>query len=91
MGVPADYGSTRTIVYAQGPDPQNETSFDANYGIGPGCIGEFAEAVPPVRMRQLFESAALTEGSPMHSICSDASFGAAFTAMVAQVNSFVGL
>jgi hypothetical protein len=91
VGVPDNYTATRTITYSQGMNPSNPESFQAKFGIAPGCSSAVAEAVPPVRMRQLLEDAALAEGSPLHSICSEGSYGSAFTAMVAQVNSYVGI
>jgi hypothetical protein len=89
LGVPGDYPSTRTIAYADGPNPADPSSFQAKFGIGEGCSSTNGVAVPPVRLRQLAEDNALTGASPLHSICG-ANYGPALAGMVAQVAAFVG-
>ena len=89
LGVPENYTSTRTIVYAQGPDPQDPSSFQAKFGIGEGCSSPSGQAAPPVRMRALMEDNAKTTASPIHSICTP-NYGPALDAMVQQVAAYVG-
>lgn len=84
LGVPQDYPSTRTVVYSEGSDPE----FVGDFGIGAGCEGPSGRGVPPVRMGVLLEDNALTNASPIHSICDD-DYSAALNAAVAQVTAYV--
>ncbi len=55
VGVPENYPQTQLLQYAPGPNGTDPESFQARFGIGPGCASQVAEAVPPVRNRELFE------------------------------------
>jgi hypothetical protein len=85
LGVDPTYPSTRTIAYAQSPDP----TFQDDFGIGEGCSSATSSGLPPVRMLELIEGNALTAASPLHSICG-ANYGPALDAMISQVGAFVG-
>jgi hypothetical protein len=67
-GVPEGYPAA-DIVYADSVDgTANDPNYQANFGIGPGCVSASAEAVPPVRLRALAERFAV--GDPLlYSIC----------------------
>ncbi|RMG93742.1 MAG: VWA domain-containing protein [Deltaproteobacteria bacterium] len=67
VGVPSGYSGPEDIVYQDAVDP----TFQAKYGIGPGCSSPAAEAVPPVRLRE-FARAFEVDGEPnLYSICDD--------------------
>lgn len=72
VGVPENYPETGTLSYAQGPDANNPDSFQARFGIGQGCSSAVAEAVPPVRIRELVED---PDGSELGGLCSVCSSG----------------
>lgn len=67
LGVPEGYAGT--LTYAEGPDGTAPESFQARFGMGPGCSSEVGEAVPPVRMRELVEQSAWSETSQLYSVC----------------------
>ena len=69
LGVPEDYPSTGNLSYAEGPDGNSPESFQARFGIGPGCTSELGEAVPPVRMRELAEQSPWTTSKQLYSVC----------------------
>lgn len=70
VGVPENYPETGTLSYAQGADPNNPDSFQARFGIGQGCSSAVAEAVPPVRIRELVEGSDWGELAGLYSACS---------------------
>jgi hypothetical protein len=53
-GVPQGYAEgTAEIEYRDSPaGTPYDPYFQENFGIGPGCMGNVAEAVPPVRLRE---------------------------------------
>lgn len=69
VGVPEGYGQTQPIVYAQGADGTNPGSFQAKFGIGQGCSSTVAEAVPPVRLRELIQDSDWSAQSKLYSVC----------------------
>ena len=69
VGVPEGFQEDGRIVYAEGPDGWSPSSFQARYGIGPGCVNETTEAVPPVRLREFTEAASDAEVPPLFSVC----------------------
>jgi len=72
VGVPENYPETGQLSYAPGPDATDPTSFQASFGIGPGCASQVAEAVPPVRLREFAESFLTTDDdNNLFSICSN--------------------
>lgn len=87
VGVPTDYPETGTLTYAEGPDAMNPMSFQARYGIAPGCTRTngteiVTEAVPPARMRALIENPEID--GQLFSICSD-DMGPALQAMAQDI------
>ncbi len=83
-GVPEPYAGPEDILYARGADASNPNSFDATFGVGPGCVEGDIEAVPPVRMLE-FTQAGDQPGVPLFSICAN-SYAAFFGQMFAQVD-----
>ncbi len=81
-GVPEPYTGPGDILYARGADASNPNSFDAKFGVGPGCIEGDIEAVPPVRMLE-FTQAGDQAGVPLFSICAN-SYAEFFGQMFAQ-------
>lgn len=74
VGVPSNYPDTGTITYAEGPDGSDSASFQARFGVGQGCASQVAEAVPPVRIRELVENSAWGTNGKLYSVC-DADYG----------------
>ncbi len=71
-GVPQGYEKGEDIVYEDSDDPE----FQANFGIGPGCIlpsGDVnvpdSTAVPPVREREFAEAFEVDDARNLFSIC----------------------
>ena len=83
LGVPDPYSGPEDIVYADGPNGAEPTSFQANFGIGAGCSQGDIEAVPPVRMLE-FTDTGDQGGVGLFSICAD-SYDQFFGQMFAQV------
>ncbi|MEM6292166.1 MAG: hypothetical protein AAGA54_12900 [Myxococcota bacterium] len=84
LGVPAGYQSRADINYAQGPNAEDASSFQANFGIAPGCASETTEAVPPVRMLELI-TAGPQSGPGIYSICAN-DYADYFGAMFAEID-----
>lgn len=84
VGVPEDYPSVQSINYAQGPNGNSPDSFQANFGIGPGCTSTITEAVPPVRMRELIEDSSF--GS-LHSVCQN-DYAPSFSAIANEIATY---
>ena len=82
-GVPEPYAGPGDILYARGADASNPDSFNARFGVGPGCSQGDIEAVPPVRMLE-FTQTGDQPGVPLFSICAS-SYSAFFGQMFAQV------
>lgn len=82
-GVPEGYAEPSDVLYAAGADATSPDSFQAIFGIGPGCIQGDVEAVPPVRLVE-FTQAGDQTGVPLFSICSN-SYAGFFGQMFAQV------
>lgn len=84
VGVPQAYPD-EAIVYQQGPDASNPTSFQARNGIAQGCTsvdadGALSEAVPPVRLKAFADWFAVGDGNTnLHSVCND-NYGPALAA-----------
>jgi len=55
------------LVYEDAGNPADQE----NWGIGWGCESGSVSALPPVRMRELFQDAAEPAECPLYSICSD--------------------
>lgn len=70
VGVPENYPQTGVMNYAEGPDGTDPASFQAKFGIGQGCSSQVAEAVPPVRIRELAEGSAWGDNGKLYSVCS---------------------
>lgn len=85
VGVPENY--TGLMRYAPGPDSDSPDSFQARYGIGPGCSSTVAEAVPPVRIREFVEGSAWGPNGRLYSICNEA-YGPALADMANVIASF---
>ncbi|RMG99700.1 MAG: hypothetical protein D6705_02410 [Deltaproteobacteria bacterium] len=68
VGVPTDYRDVSDIVYQ---DAADET-FQAAFGIGPGCSADPITAIPPVRIRDVAQAFAWDDGPNLFSICKDA-------------------
>ncbi|MEM9461053.1 MAG: hypothetical protein AAGF11_43215 [Myxococcota bacterium] len=64
-----------TITYA---DSLDDTQFQADFGIGPGCSSMASRAVPPVRLREVVEQ--VSGPGNLHSIC-DSDYTAAFESL----------
>ena len=84
-GVPDGYAGPADVLYAAGADGLDPNSFQAQFGIGQGCIQGDVEAVPPVRLVE-FTQAGDQTGVPLFSICSN-SYAGFFGQMFAQVGS----
>jgi hypothetical protein len=66
VGVPSGGAA---IVYRDAPGgTPNDPNFQVNFGIGPGCTSTVAEAVPPVRLRELVEGSPASAGA-LYSVC----------------------
>ena len=92
LGVPEDYVETGVLTYAQGPMADDVNSFQARFGIAPGCTtqwddGRLGEAVPPVRTRAVIESPLLASHNQIYSICGN-DFGAALRSMARAVTTY---
>lgn len=90
VGVPTAYPA-EPIPYALGPDAQNINSFQARFGIGPGCQvdeadGTVTEAVPPVRLREFAAFFQVGETPNLHSVC-DGNYAPALAATAEAVRS----
>jgi hypothetical protein len=64
-GVPEGYAQGQDIVYQDSQD----TGFQGDFGIGPGCVSTVAEAVPPVRMKEWAEQFMVGGERNLFSIC----------------------
>lgn len=84
LGVPTDYPATGSVTYAMGANANDPNSFQARFGIGQGCASADGEAVPPVRLRALIETAG---SGAIYSICSSG-FETALTDMAERVVAF---
>ena len=84
VGVPSDYPEVGRIAYAEGPTNDDPGSFQNRFGIGPGCTSQVAEAVPPVRIRELVENSAWGDNGQLYSIC-DSDFGPALADIAGTV------
>ncbi|MGH1343771.1 MAG: vWA domain-containing protein [Nannocystales bacterium] len=82
VGVPENYGGVMT--YAEGPDGTSPDSFQAKFGIGQGCSSMVAEAVPPVRIRELAEGSAWGDNGKLYSVCA-ADYGPALGDMASTI------
>ncbi len=76
VGVPANYAANPLMNYVQGSDGSDISSYQARFGIGPGCSSQSAEAVPPVRIRELVEGSAWGDNGKLYSVC-DTDYGPA--------------
>ena len=76
-GVRAD-GS---VVYR---DAWEDSQFQQDFGIGPGCTSDNGRAVPPVRLRELAETFAVDDQQNMFSIC-DGDYSAALEAIAETI------
>jgi hypothetical protein len=59
-------GANGVPVYANSND-----EFQASFGIGPGCTGPTADAVPPVRIRAVLDELGPAGSQAAFSICGD--------------------
>ena len=84
VGVPSDYPEVGRIAYAEGPTNDDPGSFQNRFGIGPGCTSQVAEAVPPVRIRELVENSAWGDNGQLYSIC-DSDYGPALADIAGTV------
>lgn len=69
LGVPEGYSGS--LTYAQAPDGDQPDSVQARFGIAPGCSSRVAQAVPPVRMRELVEQSPWSDNSRLYSVCAE--------------------
>ncbi len=84
-GVPVGYQPGETIPYAR-PDGSAPDSFEALFGVSPGCVHPTAgEAVPPVRLRDFTNDTNSTGRSRLYSIC-ESDYGFAFADLVARIS-----
>jgi hypothetical protein len=69
-GVPTNY-PTGEITYAVGPNAADSTSFQAKFGIAPGCSTPgLAEAVPPVRIKAFADAFLISDDDVnLFSVC----------------------
>lgn len=69
-GVPTHFRGTGEVVYQDAPNgTPNDPNFQTNFGIGPGCTSQVAEAVPPVRLREVAEAFAVEDLASLSSVC----------------------
>jgi hypothetical protein len=70
-GVPQGYAEgTAEIEYRDSPaGTPYDPYFQENFGIGPGCMGNVAEAVPPVRLREFAEAFEVGDQRNLFSVC----------------------
>ncbi|MCR9164803.1 MAG: VWA domain-containing protein [Nannocystaceae bacterium] len=84
-GVADNYDQTGFINYAEGPNANDENSFQANFGIGQGCTSQVAEAVPPVRLREFAETFLVNEDDTnLFSVC-DTDYGPALDSIANSI------
>jgi hypothetical protein len=71
LGVPPNY-PTGEITYTVGQGANDPTSFQAQFGIAPGCSAEgLGEAVPPVRMKAFADEFLISDDDVnLFSVCS---------------------
>jgi hypothetical protein len=82
VGVPPGYPQT-PLEYRTAPSgTPNDRDYEVNFGIGPGCVSSTAEAVPPVRLREVIEASAST--FPLQSVCQD-SYGEALRGIALDI------
>lgn len=85
VGVPETFHAAPTLNYMPGPNADDPTSYQANFGIGPGCTSQVTEAVPPVRLRALADAFQSEAGSPsLFSVCSN-DYGPALDAIGREI------
>jgi hypothetical protein len=79
-GVPSGFVDGAPIVYADSPDPIEQSSF----GIGPGCTSEGTTALPPVREREVAEAFSVGDRPALYSVC-DSDYGPTIAAITEQI------
>lgn len=67
--------------------PTSSRSFQARFGIGQGCSSEVAEAVPPVRIRELVEGSAWGDNGKLYSVC-ETDYGPALGDIAATIVNY---
>lgn len=72
----AGVGDGGSVTYQ---DTQDQ-NFQNDFGIGPGCISDAGQAVPPVRLREFADEFAVGDMTNMFSIC-ESSYAAALQAI----------
>jgi hypothetical protein len=72
-GVPQGYDEgTAEIQYQDSATgTPNDANFQANFGIGPGCLSTVAEAVPPVRLREFAAEFQVGDQRNLFSVCNE--------------------
>ena len=70
VGVPLGFPRAEALDYEPGPDSDDPDSFQARFGIGPGCESDAVEGVPPVRLRTVAERFPGNSGhTNLYSVC----------------------